>query len=80
MIVFITEHPETNAYGWGWVLGAVTVPEISHNEFLEECIKHGCYLTLFAYVLQKLPMSQSLQDEYKHLNYLITWSGQVKPR
>ncbi len=80
MLFSFAEHPESNAHGWGWVLGAVTVPDISHNEFLEECVQQGCYLMLFAYVLQKLPMSQSLEDEYKHLNHLITWTGQVKPK
>ncbi len=76
----LSEHPDSNAYGWGFVLGAVSVPEITQKEFLEQCVEQGCYLTLFAHALQKLPMSQSLQDEYIYLNQLITWSGQAKPR
>ncbi|CAH1788011.1 unnamed protein product [Owenia fusiformis] len=65
--------------GWGPILTMLQVPELSLNDFLQECLKQGCYLTLYAYILQRLPFSQNLGHELSHITSLVEWTSQAKP-
>ena len=69
-----------DACGWGWVLAAVQVPDLTQEDFVSECISQGSYLTLFAHVLQQLPLCQSPQNEFTMLKALVGWTAKVRPR
>ncbi|XP_006816561.1 ectopic P granules protein 5 homolog, partial [Saccoglossus kowalevskii] len=65
--------------GWSHVTDKLQVPELTHDEFLEECMKQGAYLTLYAYILQRLPLCQSLNDELNILTKIVDWTTAAKP-
>ncbi|CAH1257809.1 EPG5 [Branchiostoma lanceolatum] len=65
---------------WDQVLAAVEIPELAQEDFLSECLEHGCFLTLYAYVLQRLPMGQGPKDEMRLAEQLLTWTAAAKPR
>ncbi|XP_070546998.1 ectopic P granules protein 5 homolog isoform X2 [Ptychodera flava] len=65
--------------GWSNVLEKLQVPELTHEEFLQESLKNGSYLTLYAYVLQKLPSCQNLNDELNILTKIVEWTTYAKP-
>ena len=66
-------------FGWSSLLSMLEVPELSHKEFIDVSVQQGCFLTLYAYILQKLPLSQNLGDEMKCLQSLVEWSSNAKP-
>ncbi|XP_077996830.1 ectopic P granules protein 5 homolog [Glandiceps talaboti] len=65
--------------GWSTILDKLQVPQLTYEEFLEECIKNGSYLTLYAYILQQLPSCQSLKDELNVLSKIVDWTMSAKP-
>lgn len=69
-----------DACGWGWVLAAVQVPDLTREDFVNECVVHGSYLTLFAHVLQQLPLCQNPQNEFTLLRSLVSWTAAARPR
>eukprot|EP00058_Branchiostoma_floridae_P024956 XP_002610446.1 hypothetical protein BRAFLDRAFT_124263 [Branchiostoma floridae] len=79
--VFLNSGLEENVQsGWDQVLAAVEIPELAQEDFLSECLQHGCYLTLYAYVLQRLPMCQVPKDEMALADQLLSWTAAAKPR
>lgn len=50
------------------------------EEFLQECLSLGSYLTLYVYLLQCLNSEQTLRNEMKVLLTLSKWLEQVYPR
>ena len=65
--------------GWGRILAALHVPELNQANFLQQALTHGAYLTLYAFTQQRLPLSQSIGDEFTHLQNLTQWTCQAKP-
>ncbi|XP_060029795.1 ectopic P granules protein 5 homolog isoform X2 [Erinaceus europaeus] len=65
--------------GWGPILVSLQVPELTIEEFLQECLSLGSYLTLHVYVLQCLNSEQTLRNEMKVLLLLSKWLEQVYP-
>ncbi|XP_077916502.1 ectopic P granules protein 5 homolog isoform X3 [Halichoerus grypus] len=65
--------------GWGPILVSLQVPELTIEEFLQECLSLGSYLTLYVYVLQCLNSEQTLRNEMKVLLILSKWLEQVYP-
>jgi len=47
---------------------------------VRDCLHSSCFLTLYVYVLQRLPTSQSLDDELETLNLLVDWNSNARPR
>ncbi|XP_078589485.1 ectopic P granules protein 5 homolog [Branchiostoma floridae x Branchiostoma japonicum] len=79
--VFLNSGLEENVQsGWDQVLAAVEIPELAQGDFLSECLQHGCFLTLYAYVLQRLPMCQVPKDEMALADQLLSWTAAAKPR
>lgn len=66
--------------GWAPILVSLQVPELTVEEFIQECLNLGSYLTLYVFILQKLNMEQTLLNEKKILVLLNTWINQVFPR
>lgn len=66
--------------GWGPILVSLQVPELTMEEFLQECLSLGSYLTLYVYLLQCLNSEQTLRNEMKVLLLISKWSEQVYPR
>ncbi|KAM4841336.1 ectopic P granules protein 5 homolog isoform 2-T2 [Thomomys bottae] len=65
--------------GWGPILVSLQVPELTIEEFLQECLSLGSYLTLYVYLLQRLNSEQTLRNEMKVLLTLSKWLEQVYP-
>ncbi|XP_073485440.1 ectopic P granules protein 5 homolog [Aquarana catesbeiana] len=65
--------------GWGPILASLQVPELTTEEFLQECLTLGSYLTLHVYVLQCLNREQTLANELRVLVRLSKWLEQVQP-
>lgn len=66
--------------GWGPILVSLQVPELTIEEFLQECLSLSSYLTLYVYLLQCLNSEQTLRNEMKVLLLLSKWLEQVYPR
>ncbi|XP_035295936.1 ectopic P granules protein 5 homolog isoform X4 [Cricetulus griseus] len=65
--------------GWGPILVSLQVPELTIQEFLQECLALGSCLTLYVYLLQCLNSEQTLRNEMKVLLILNKWLEQVYP-
>ncbi|XP_007238025.3 ectopic P granules protein 5 homolog isoform X3 [Astyanax mexicanus] len=65
--------------GWGPILVSLQVPQLTVDEFIQESLALGSYLTLYVYVLQKLNMEQTLLNEKRTLVLLNSWINQVFP-
>ncbi|KAM4808384.1 ectopic P granules protein 5 homolog [Rhinophrynus dorsalis] len=65
--------------GWGPILASLQVPELTTEEFLEECLSLGSYLTLHVYVLQCLNREQTLANELRVLVKISKWLEQAQP-
>ena len=59
---------------------SLQVPELTIQEFLQECLALGSCLTLYVYLLQCLNSEQTLRNEMKVLLILNKWLEQVYPR
>lgn len=66
--------------GWGPILVSLQVPELTMQEFLQECLALGSCLTLYVYLLQCLNSEQTVKNEMKVLLILSTWLEHVYPR
>ncbi|EMP40141.1 Ectopic P granules protein 5 like protein [Chelonia mydas] len=77
---FNEEFPLNQDLGWGPILASLQVPELTMEEFLQECLSLGSYLTLYVYMLQRLNTEQTLTNEMKMLLTLGKWLEQVYPR
>nr|XP_033791091.1 ectopic P granules protein 5 homolog isoform X2 [Geotrypetes seraphini] len=65
--------------GWGPLLASLQVPELTMEEFLQECLSLGSYLTLHVYILQCLNADQTLTNEMRILMVISKWLEQVHP-
>lgn len=65
--------------GWGPILVSLQVPELTMQEFLQECLALGSCLTLYVYLLQCLNSEQTVKNEMKVLLILSTWLEHVYP-
>ncbi|XP_003267582.2 ectopic P granules protein 5 homolog [Nomascus leucogenys] len=76
---YFKESPVNQNSGWGPILVSLQVPELTMEEFLQECLTLGSYLTLYVYLLQCLNSEQTLRNEMKVLLILSKWLEQVYP-
>ncbi|KAA0717308.1 Ectopic P granules protein 5 -like protein [Triplophysa tibetana] len=65
--------------GWGPILVSLQVPELTVEDFIQESLNLGSYLTLYIYILQRLNLEQTLLNEKKTLVLLNTWINQGFP-
>ncbi|XP_004408586.1 PREDICTED: ectopic P granules protein 5 homolog [Odobenus rosmarus divergens] len=76
---YFKEGSLNQSLGWGPILVSLQVPELTIEEFLQECLSLGSYLTLYVYLLQCLNSEQTLRNEMKVLLILSKWLEQVYP-
>ncbi|XP_077646243.1 ectopic P granules protein 5 homolog [Lonchura striata] len=76
---FSDDSPHCQELGWGPILASLQVPELTMEEFLQECLSLGSYLTLYVYLLQCLNTDQTLTNEMKILLTISKWLEQVYP-
>ncbi|KAM6036561.1 ectopic P granules protein 5 homolog isoform 4-T4 [Theristicus caerulescens] len=76
---FNEDGPHHQDLGWGPILASLQVPELTMEEFLQECLSLGSYLTLYVYLLQCLNTNQTLTNEMKILLTISKWMEQVYP-
>ncbi|KFQ26998.1 Ectopic P granules protein 5, partial [Merops nubicus] len=76
---FNEDYPHHQDLGWGPILASLQVPELTMEDFLQECLSLGSYLTLYVYLLQCLNADQTLTNEMKTLLTISRWLEQVYP-
>ncbi|CAJ1068858.1 ectopic P granules protein 5 homolog isoform X1 [Xyrichtys novacula] len=72
-------HAEEESLGWGPVLASLQVPELTVDDFLSESQSGGSFLTLYAFVLQRLNTEYTAANEKRTLALINTWTCQVFP-
>uniref|UniRef100_A0A672IB47 Ectopic P-granules autophagy protein 5 homolog (C. elegans) n=1 Tax=Salarias fasciatus TaxID=181472 RepID=A0A672IB47_SALFA len=72
-------HAEEEAVGWGPVLASLQVPELTVEDFLSESQSAGSFLTLYAFILQRLNTEYTAANERRTLALINTWTTQVFP-
>ncbi|CAL8347833.1 unnamed protein product [Lota lota] len=73
------DHAEEESVGWGPVLASLQVPELTMEDFLSESQSGGCFLTLYAFVLQRLNTEHTAANDRRTLALLNSWTNQVYP-
>lgn len=71
---------EQESLGWGPVLASLQVPELTAEDFLSESQSGGSFLTLYAFILQRLNTEYTAANERRILALINTWTNQVFPR
>ncbi|XP_071496292.1 ectopic P granules protein 5 homolog [Diadema antillarum] len=74
-----TPAPSDSSCGWAAVVAVLKIPQLSHDEFLAQCLEGGAFLTLYAYLSQKLPQCRSLEEETALQAKMIEWCINCKP-
>ncbi|XP_049618259.1 ectopic P granules protein 5 homolog isoform X2 [Syngnathus scovelli] len=72
-------HADDECVGWGPVLASLQVPELTVEDFLSESQSGGSFLTLYAFILQRLNAEHTAANERKTLALINTWTNQVLP-
>ncbi|XP_010772204.1 ectopic P granules protein 5 homolog [Notothenia coriiceps] len=72
-------HAEEESVGWGPVLASLQVPELTVDDFLSESQSGGSFLTLYAFILQRLNSEYTATNERRTLALVNTWTNQVFP-
>ncbi|XP_015268640.1 PREDICTED: ectopic P granules protein 5 homolog, partial [Gekko japonicus] len=76
---FNEDSPLSHGLGWGPIIAALQVPELTAEDFLQECLSLGSYLTLYIFTLQRLNAEQTLANEMRVLLTLSKWLEEVYP-
>ncbi|XP_070795069.1 ectopic P granules protein 5 homolog [Pituophis catenifer annectens] len=76
---FNEEPPLNQDLGWGPIVASLQVPELAAEDFLQESLSSGGYLTLYVYTLQQLNAERTLTNEMGVLLTLSKWLEQVYP-
>lgn len=79
-LFWLEDSPLNQELGWGPIVCALQVPELTAEDFLQECLSLGSYLTLYVYTLQQLNSKQTSANEMRVLVTLSKWLDQVYPR
>uniref|UniRef100_A0A669EDX4 Ectopic P-granules autophagy protein 5 homolog (C. elegans) n=1 Tax=Oreochromis niloticus TaxID=8128 RepID=A0A669EDX4_ORENI len=75
----ITGYFNHESVGWGPVLASLQVPELTVDDFLSESQSGGSFLTLYAFILQRLNSEYTAANERRTLALINTWTNQVFP-
>ena len=71
--------PRENGYGWKPICDALTIPEMSEQEYVSASLEFGCCLTLFSKILLDLPNCKSLEEELVRARTIAGWCSGIKP-
>ncbi|XP_026548618.1 ectopic P granules protein 5 homolog, partial [Notechis scutatus] len=73
------DSPLNQDLGWAPIVASLQVPELAAEDFLQESLALGGYLTLYIYTLQQLNAERTLTNEMRVLFTLSKWLEQVYP-
>ncbi|KAH6922683.1 hypothetical protein HPB50_017635 [Hyalomma asiaticum] len=62
--------------GWAHAVTAFQIPELTLDNFLEQCTCQAAHLTQLIYVLRCLPQCRDTEDEWVLLDQLANWVAQ----
>lgn len=62
------------------MLAAIQVPDLDIEDYLTVALEEGSYLLLYGYIVQKLPLCQSLEEMNVLMGRLLDWTSKAKPR
>ncbi|XP_070191920.1 ectopic P granules protein 5 homolog [Littorina saxatilis] len=65
--------------GWEHILAVFQVPELNVDQYVEEALKNGAFLLLYALLLHRRPLCQSVQEEAKLLEEVLLWTSRAAP-
>ncbi len=68
------------SYGWHGVASSLVMPEASVEEFCQVAVGDCALLTLHAHILQWMPQSHSLEQEFGIAVKVVQWCTQLKPK
>ena len=74
--------PETGpptASGWGHILAVFQVPELNVEQYVEEALRCGSYLLLYALLLHRRPLCQSVPEEARLVEEVLDWTARATP-
>ena len=71
---------DEGGYGWHGVTSHLSLPEAKMVEVCQSCLTECAALVLNAHLLQALPQSSSLQQEFRVVGKTIQWCTQLKPK
>lgn len=80
IVSFVLISAEEESLGWGPVLASLQVPELTVEDFLSESQSGGSFLTLYAFIQQRLNTEYTAANERRTLALINTWTNQVFPR
>ncbi|XP_053378040.1 ectopic P granules protein 5 homolog isoform X2 [Mercenaria mercenaria] len=72
-------HMHQSGDPWNSVLAAVQIPELNVTEFFQTCQQESSYLLLYCYVIQRIPLCQSLPEEQGVIELVLDWTEHAKP-
>ncbi|KAK2837339.1 hypothetical protein Q5P01_014551 [Channa striata] len=72
-------HAEDESVGWSPVLASLQVPELTVEDFLSESQSGGSFLTLYAFILQRVVTKTTTADDRRTLALINTWTDEVFP-
>lgn len=73
------EDPSEAITIWHLLSSCFQVPPGMHDEFLNVCLERNAYLTLFNYVLHRLPQSSTEASKTMLLQNMVDWLKRTKP-
>ncbi|KAL4226903.1 Ectopic P granules protein 5 [Mactra antiquata] len=77
---FVSTGDNANAQdSWNSVLAAVQIPELNVQDFFQICLQYSSFLLLYCYVIQRLPLCQSLAEEQTLIETILDWTEKAKP-
>uniref|UniRef100_A0A670YTE5 Ectopic P-granules 5 autophagy tethering factor n=1 Tax=Pseudonaja textilis TaxID=8673 RepID=A0A670YTE5_PSETE len=76
---FNEDSPLNQDLGWAPIVASLQVPELAAEDFLQESLSLGGYLTLYIYTLQQLNAERTHTNETRVLFTLSKWLEQVYP-
>ena len=76
---YISAKQNNDTDPWSTILAFLQFPELGLTEFFNACIQEGSYLLLHCYVLQRVPLCQSLVEEQGVIEIILDWTERVKP-
>uniref|UniRef100_A0A8D3DJB8 Ectopic P-granules autophagy protein 5 homolog (C. elegans) n=1 Tax=Scophthalmus maximus TaxID=52904 RepID=A0A8D3DJB8_SCOMX len=75
----LKQKSEEESVGWGPVLASLQVPELTVDDFVTESHSGGSFLTLYAFILQRLNSEYTAANDRRTLALINTWTNQVFP-
>ncbi|XP_052280497.1 ectopic P granules protein 5 homolog [Dreissena polymorpha] len=64
---------------WSHILSALQVPELNLTEFFMACLNESSFLLLYSFLLQQVPLRQTLSEQQGVIEMVCDWTERAKP-